>query len=68
MFSLIFSDHGSFCEGIGKNCDLSDIGDLDKSFVDTNKKKHVSFPIVYILLKRVIILSIATTWTLRVEE
>jgi hypothetical protein len=38
--------------------DLSDIGDLAKSLVDTNK--HVSFPLVYKLLKRVLILPVAT--------
>jgi hypothetical protein len=39
--------------------DLSDIGDLAKSLVDINK--HVSFPLVYKLLKRVLILPVATT-------
>ena len=38
--------------------DLSGIGDLAKLLVDTNK--HVSFPLVYQLLKRVLILPVAT--------
>jgi hypothetical protein len=38
--------------------DLNDIGDPSKSLVDTNK--HVSFPLVYQLLKRVLILPVAT--------
>ena len=38
--------------------DFKHIGDLAKPLVDTNK--HVAFPLVYQLLKRVLILQVAT--------
>jgi hypothetical protein len=46
--------------------DLSDIGDLAKSLVDTNN--HVCFPLIYQLLKRVLILPVSEKMLLSNEH